>query len=192
MSAIEVPDIDELARRLVARRRAPARLGASIPPGVYAVFLENRAALPGVATDQTGLLYIGMTTDPTGERDHFGHVHSGFSSPRRSLGALLKEQLRLRAIPRSLGASPSNWTNYRFSDDGEAALTLWMRANLSVSHVPLDQARADIERVEKQLIVYLKPPLNLKNNPGASSRNLLESLRKACREEARAASRDKK
>jgi hypothetical protein len=188
---MEKHDIEELARRLVAHR-APSRVGAAVPPGVYAVFLDRLGLLPGFLTGEGSLLYIGMTADRTGERNHFEHANSGFSSPRRSLGALLKAQLHLRAIPRSRGVSSSNWTNYRFTDEGEAALTLWMRKNLSMSHVSLSGSKAEIERVEKQLIAYLKPPLNLKDNPGGSARSQLEALRKACREEARAASLGKR
>ena len=187
---MEEANVEKLVRELAARR-APSQVGEAVAPGVYAVFIDKPDGLPGVAIDQSGLLYIGMTADPAGQRNHFEHSHSGFSSPRRSLGALLKDQLRLRAIPRSSGASSSNWTNYRFSDEGEAALTLWMRANLSMSHVPLSGGRLNIERVEKQLIAYLKPPLNLKDNSAVAGRERLEKLRKACREEARAASRDR-
>src|SRR5271157_4746566 len=84
-------------------------------PGVYALFLKSPSALPGIEVSSADSpLYIGMTRSSLNLRDHFGHQHSGFSTLRRSLGAILKQQLKLRAIPRAKGSSRSNVTNYRF------------------------------------------------------------------------------
>jgi hypothetical protein len=181
-------NIKRLWRQLKAGRWPPPPAGVAIRPGVYALFLNEPKALPGFNTGDDGLIYVGMTADTAGGRNHFAPPtgHSGFSSPRRSLGAALLKKLKLRAIPRSAGSSSTNWTNYRFSDGGEAALTRWMRRNLSMSHVCLPGGEEYIERIEKQLIAYLKPPLNLTGFPGGSARKMLRQLRKACREEARA------
>lgn len=180
-------DIKRLWRQLKAGRRPPPPAGEAIRPGVYALFLNKPKALPGLDSGDEGLIYVGMTADIAGGRNHFDPPtgHSGFSSPRRSLGALLKK-LKLRAIPRSAGASSTNWTSYRFSDEGEVALSRWMRSHLSMSHVCLPGGKKHIERNEKQLIAYLKPPLNLTGFPDGSARKMLRQLRKACREEARA------
>jgi hypothetical protein len=127
-------------------------------------------------------LYVGMTADAAGKRNHFDMNDSGWSSPRRSLGALLKDALQLQAIPRSDGRC----TMYRFTDKGEAALTAWMRRNLSMSHVPLGGDKAAIKRTEEQLIEYFRPPLNLQKVPGnREAQRELKRLRKLCADQAR-------
>lgn len=76
--------------------------------GIYAYFIERPDELRPISVPADGLLYIGMTNSSLDARCHFEHVHSGFSSLRRSLGAILKSQLQLRALPRSPGASRSS------------------------------------------------------------------------------------
>jgi hypothetical protein len=149
-------------------------------PGVYAYFLNDRKALPPIQVDSTGILYVGMTESSLDTRCHFTHSHSGFSTFRRSLGAILKQGLGLRALPRSSGSSPTNTRNFRFDAEGEARLTDWMRQNLRYGHVPLD---GDVEQTEAALIQALSPPLNLKGwkNP---QKPLVQRFRRACAAEA--------
>jgi hypothetical protein len=122
-----------------------------------------------------------MTESSLDSRNHFEHDNSGFSSLRRTLGALLKSKLRLRAIPRAQGPSKTNVTNYRFTEAGERKLTKWMKQNLMYSYTPV---KLDIISREKDLIKSLEPPLNLTGwrNP---QRNDLKLLRAKCRDEAR-------
>ena len=180
-------NLKRLTRALKASARVPAGARSAVPPGVYALFLRHPKALPGFIAGDDALLYVGMTMDADGKRNHFDPStgHSGFSSPRRSLGAVLKEHLGLHAIPRSADVSSTNRSHYRFSDEGEAALSRWMRRNLAMTHVPLPADRTRIQRVEKQLIAYLKPPLNLTGFPGGATRRKLKQLRKICIDEAR-------
>jgi hypothetical protein len=172
-------DVEQIAQQLLARSEQPD--GIVITPGVYALFLNDPRAFSTLGVDKNGLLYIGMTADNTGARDHFDPPtgHSGFSSPRRSIGALLKHELQLRACP---GAD--NFGDFRFADGGELALTEWMKSHLRMNLVPIPRDRAKIEQVERRLIANLKPPLNLKgwSNPQARTLNV---LRKICRDEAR-------
>lgn len=176
--------MNDLAERLVLRKWKANEL-PPIMAGIYTLFLDRQDALPMLELRDDGFLYVGMTTDDTGARNHFEHKNSGFSSPRRSLGALLKEELRLTAIPRGTGQSRRNWTNYRFSHEGESRLTAWMWENLRTNHVPLACDEEEIERIEKQLIKALAPPLNINGAPRGANRSLLERLRSACRDEAR-------
>ena len=97
-----------------------------LKPGLYALYLNNQNELNSIRIGPSGLLYIGMTESSLDSRNHFEHDDSGFSSLRRSLGALLKRKLRLQAIPRAQGPSKTNLTNYRFTDAGERKLTKWM------------------------------------------------------------------
>jgi hypothetical protein len=149
--------------------------------GVYALFLRPMATLPGLEAGPDGLLYIGMTDASLEERNHFAHADSGFSSPRRSLGALLKQQLGLQAVPRGSGPSPTNLRNYRFTPEGETRLTDWMTAHLDYAFTILDRA---IRANEDRLIGLWQPPLNLTGwtNP---QRRQMRALRDLCRSEAR-------
>lgn len=165
---------------LLARRRAPNDLEPLQGVGVYAYFLRMAEALPSIATDGDGILYVGMTEAGLDARNHLNHKHSGFSTFRRSLGAILKDELGLRALPRSAGSSKSNVRCYRFDEKGEAALTEWMRGNLLIAQVEVE---GDVATREDELITELQPPLNLKgwSNPQAPQ---VKALRAACVREA--------
>src|SRR5215211_5118690 len=114
-------------------------------PGVYAYFLANESTLPAIQIGPAGLVYVGMTASSLDSRCHFNHSHSGFSTFRRSLGAILKQALDLKAQPRSSGQSPTNTRNFRFDEDGEARLTEWMRDDLRYAHMAIDK---NVEAVE--------------------------------------------
>jgi hypothetical protein len=89
---------------------------------VYGVFAISRACLPEIVIPPSGLIYVGLSNGLE-QRNYFRAKNSGFHSPRRSLGAILQEQLRLRAIPRGSGLPSTNLTHFRFTDEGEARLT---------------------------------------------------------------------
>lgn len=167
--------------KLLEHRFRPNEIPVYNRAGVYALFLDEPAALPFIGVPAFGLLYLGMTASSLDVRNHFKHQQSGFSTLRRSLGALLKQELRLQALPRAPGASATNVTSYRFQEDGEQRLTQWMAQHLTYSCVPRDK---DVEVVERALIRGLEPPLNLTgwSNP---ARKTLMALRAACRDEAK-------
>lgn len=169
-------NVDGFLARAVAPSLAPAISSA----GAYAVILANPESMPTVVPGRQGLLYVGMTDQALDARNHFLHAHSGFSTLRRSLGALLKEALSLKAIPRGPGSSKSNVRNYRFTDEGERALTEWMNGHLLLTQVAVD---ADLSAFEDDLIALLEPPLNLKGWPN-SQRDMVKRLRAACAAEA--------
>lgn len=126
--------------------------------GIYAYFIDRPDELRPIFVPANGLLYIGMTNSSLDARSHFEHPHSGFSTFRRSLGAILKSQLQLRALPRAPGASRSNVLNYRFEVEGEGRLTLWMRENLTYTYREIAD---NVAATEKANIVSECPPLNL-------------------------------
>jgi hypothetical protein len=165
--------------KLLSQRYRASEIPPHDKPGVYALFLNSRAALPGLAVD-SDLLYVGMTESSLEVRNHFSHSHSGFSSPRRTLGALLRVNLNLKAIPRAPGPSLSNVKNYRFSDNGEKRLTTWMDSYLTYGLCPVE---VDVRKIEGHLIKELRPPRNLTKwrNPQARQ---LRALRSGCRDEA--------
>jgi hypothetical protein len=175
---MKIGDFDVEA--FLAGARAPSQAPAITSAGAYAILLANSDALPTVVSGREGLLYIGMTDQGLDARNHFQHAHSGFSTLRRSLGALLKVLLGLKAIPRGPGSSKTNVRNYRFTDEGERTLTEWMNRNLLLTQIAVD---ADLSSFEDDLIALLEPPLNLKGWPNPQ-RDMVKRLRAACAAEA--------
>ena len=154
--------------------RCRADLAPAIPlPGLYALFL-NSGVLGQISPGEDGLLYIGMTDSSLEARNHLWHRSSGFSTLRRSLGAILREDLDLVPIPRSPGSSADK---FKFTPDGEQRLTKWMAAHLDYAFATFAGNRLS---EEKRLILDRQPPLNLnkwKNPQGPS----IEALRALCR-----------
>ncbi len=146
-----------------AQLLAPRYSADDVPPGdsagVYAFFLSNGSELEGFCLKNMSTLYVGMTASSLKVRNHFHHRDSGFSTLRRSLGAILKGRLNLEVIPRGSGNSASDYRNFRFTEKGEEDLTSWMKEHLTYSFVVL---QSEIERIERELIDDLCPPLNLK------------------------------
>jgi hypothetical protein len=164
----------------------PVASGTASPPsGVYAIRLISPGLLAPFKEGNGGLIYCGMSADlAVREFDtHFNSGKTGFSTVRRSLGAILKAELKLTARPRGTGMSKSNFTNYRFDPTGEARLTDWMQAHLRVR----TWATRHYEALEAVLKPRLRPLLNLEAwNPHNAA---IRALRKICADEARAARR---
>ena len=176
-------DFEAIKAELLGPRHRPGEIPRVNSPGLYALLLESQAALPGFATAPTGLLYIGQTGSSLHERNHFCCESSADSSPRRSLGALLKQQLQLQALLRNRGRSKKDFTHYRFSKNSEKQLTKWMHNHLTYTYVPVS-AVEEIKHMEQRLIAELLPPLNLTHwvNPRKS---YIKKLRAVCCDEAR-------
>ena len=166
---------------LKAARAHPDDVPAVAGPGVYALFGRRAdCLLPEIALPEDRLLYVGESSDLR-ERDHFAAQHSGFSSPRRSLGAILKARLGLTAIPCASRASKINRTNFRFAGDGEQRLSEWMMKNLDYAVFP---SSGDVKELEARLIEAHGSPLNVKGWQNPQARAICR-LRGRCREEAR-------
>jgi hypothetical protein len=170
----------DVFRYLLDHRDSVANIPDHSSSGVYAIFAKNGDCLPDIDLPRVGLVYIGLSSDLE-ERNHFKARHSGFHSPRRSVGAILKKTLNLTAILRAPGPSKSNYQNFRFTVDGEDRLTAWMQSNLEYSIYPF---AGDVDELERRLIVENEPPLNLTKwrNPQKSK---IRALRDACKEEAK-------
>jgi hypothetical protein len=164
---------DTLWAELLATRSKADRVAKNSSSGIYALFLES-GSLKGIELAEEGLLYIGMTESGLTSRNHFLHASSGFSTLRRSLGAILKAELDLTAIPRSPGSARSS---FKFSAYGEQRLTDWMHAHLNYGSVSVT---SEVRTIEKQLILDHQPPLNLTywKNPQAQ---FVKSMRLLCR-----------
>jgi hypothetical protein len=153
-------------------------------PGVYGWFLAPDARFGQISNPGGEAVYIGKSGN-LAQREfdtHFAPGKTGFSTLRRSIGAILKQELALKCRPRGTGTSKTNYTNYRFDDAGEKRLSNWMIKNLWVGAYALD--RDSLKTYEDGLIGLACPPLNLNGwaNPDARS---IRELRKACADEAR-------
>lgn len=179
-------DVEEILSQLKASATSIAELDAPPDQGVYGFFLAAGGEVPHLAHAGSDALYIGTSAN-LAQREfdtHFATGQSGSSTLRRSLGALMIEELQLKPQPRGTGASETNYRNYRFDDAGEERLSRWMEANLRVGVHAVPEPR----QVETELIALACPPLNLTHwaNPQAST---IKCARKACVEAARAAER---
>ncbi len=171
-------DLDKLIAHLRKTRCSITELKAPQAEGVYAVFACSPESIAPFPVGDDGLIYIGISSN-LAEREfehHFNSTSTGFSTLRRSLGAIRREQLSLVPIPRSPG-SKTNY--YKFKSDGEERLTKWMRENLEIGVCAIQNAA----QIETELIKALKPVLNLTKwqNP---HRKEIKLLRKQCAEDA--------
>jgi len=173
----------DIRAKLVESRASIGNLQSPPGPGVYCLYTKDRNEPSLRSFPDDGILYVGRARD-LGVRLHETHFRtgqSGRSSVRRSLGAILKEQLSLKAMPRNGRMTEHNCHHYQFVGNGDITLTDWMKTHLEVGVCPLS---AGWKEAEAELIYELQPPLCLKEwrNP---LRSLIMALRKVCADEAR-------
>jgi hypothetical protein len=167
------------------------RTGATTPEGialpsvsaVYGIFLNEDDCLPGIACRAFDFLYLGKSVDLK-NRGHFVSGSTSKSTIRRSLGSLLKEDLALKAYARGRGKSRQDATHFRFDNEGERRLTDWIYGNTRIGFSIVGDD--DIETIEKRLIRYCEPILNLDGNPSNPHAAPIKTLRKLCADEAAA------
>ena len=152
--------------------------------GLYKIYAADRANLPGIELPSNRLVYIGKSLEFRTRR-HFQSGATGSSTLRRSIGAILKSELDLRAVPRGRGQTDRDCINYKFNVACEERLSEWMRSNLEVEFHPVDPGTPErgIEDLEIEMINREHPLLNLwKGNP---YKEMIKELRKICADEAR-------
>lgn len=176
-------NVNQVVDALHKTRASISKLNVPDVAGVYAIYLKSNVTLQVGNCTFKDLIYVGKT-DVLSLREnstHFKSKGTGFSTLRRSIGALLKKSLQLTAIPRGPGKSKSNFTNYRFDDNGEDRLTEWMSSNLELGICPID---VDLDSTESSLIDMLTPVLCLMGWKNPNSKNI-RADRKICADEAR-------
>lgn len=179
-------EADEVEEAIVALTSGTPTLACKKPgpsSGVYVIRLVSPRLLAPFSEGDGGLIYCGMSSDLAGREfyTHFNSDQTGWSTVRRSLGAILKADLKLSARPRGKGISRRDFTNYRFDPDGESRLTDWMQAHLRVC----TWATQHYKELEAVLKPRLCPLLNLEAwNPQNAA---IRALRKTCADEAREA-----
>jgi hypothetical protein len=155
-------------------------------PGIYAVgFTGDHFPFPtGEDIVKKGdIIYIGKTEKSQRSRDaqtHFKSGRTGSSTLRRSLGAILREELNLKPIPRSY--SETRMRDYKFIEESEIKLTEWMIDNLSLSYHAVFEGDRMLKYIEKTVIEQLSPILNIQGNLSLNPyAGILQELRKKCR-----------
>ena len=103
---------------------------------------------------------------------------------RRSFAALLRDRLDLHGVPRNLDI-PRYFSMYSLAGDGDAQLTAWMHARLSLAvWAAPAQMSVKLVDVETELIRHFTPVINIDKNPRKLAR--LGAARKAMTAEAKA------
>lgn len=151
-------------------------------PGLYIVYSDS--GLPGLTwSPASGPLYVGKADD--GLQCRIGREHggdTGRSTLRRSLAALLKEELDLiaRCRPTKGEPKPINFTNFSVEPQGDLRLSGWMADHLTVAVL----VGAAASGRESALIAELEPLLNLRGwaNPWG---DVVSRARAECAVEAR-------
>ena len=170
-----------------SQARALAHADLPTTPGCYALVADPAVFrnLGLEAGSSPAVLYVGKSEENVRNRVSRTHLlrdRTGSSTLRRSIGALLREDLDLQPQPRSPKRSQRDITNYKFASAGEARLTDWIATNLRVVGLAVSEPAA----TETKLINNLRPPLNLTGwaNP---FKPMITSARKQCAAIAREA-----
>lgn len=145
-------------RRVEAVRLVPKSAG------LYAFYGDERAwaDLELIPCLDGQPLYVGKAEKSLNGRDvatHFATGKTGSSTVRRSLAALLVNQLDLQAVPRNL-AKPDGSANFALESNGDHRLSEWMedRLILATWSKPMDVVLGEVETA---VLLRLRPPLNL-------------------------------
>jgi hypothetical protein len=156
-------------------------------PGLYAFYGDDHAwsGLGLNPTFEGQPLYVGKAERSLNGRDvgtHFAAGKTGSSTVRRSLAALLVEELALVAVPRNL-AKPDGSANFGLDAASEVRLSIWMEQRLSLAtwSKPED---AILDEIETAVVRSLRPPLNL--DKVGQPRERLREARKRMADIARA------
>lgn len=155
-------------------------------PGLYAVYGDADAISDLEIGTIEQPLYVGKAEHSLLGRDvrtHFATGKTGSSTLRRTLAALLREDLDLRAVPRNI-SRPDGSANYALEAAGDDRLTAWMHSHLQLA-VWLKHGDVVLDEVETHVLHDLCPPLNL-SKMGPRRHPRVKEARAAMAAEARA------
>ena len=149
-------------------------------PGVYALFADPAAAIPGFTPGPEGLVYIGKASGGDGYagRCHFTGKTLNHS-PRKSLAVLLISELGLEVR----GHGGRKWG---LIPDSDRRLSSWMHQYLRIAFFPHDRP----EIMENRLICLHSPPLNLKGCAQTGQHRRISKLRSDAKADAKISARD--
>lgn len=155
--------IEAALETLARERHDRSRAAGLVPdrPGLYAFYGDQQAwtelALEPAFDDQP--LYVGKAERSLNGRDvrtHFATGKTGSSTVRRSLAALLANDLNLVAVPRNL-AKPDGSANFALDPASDARLSTWMESHLRLA----TWVRPDglvLGDFETAVVLRLRPP----------------------------------
>jgi len=159
--------------------------------GIYAFYIDNTTDL-GKFGKPGQLIYVGLSEKNLNSRDTETHLKSGqtgWSTLRRSIGAILKTKFKLTAQKRDINPKKLRADKYKFDENGEIKLTAWMMNNLKMGYWSTSKplTKDKLRNEEEKAIIMLKPTLDLdrrtkKFNPLAIE---LDDLREICRQEVK-------
>ncbi len=158
-------------------------------PGIYGIALDssNFPFFNDSSIVKGTILYIGKSDSSIKKRTintHFANQKTGSSTLRRSLGAIMKDELYLNPIPRS--TEEKRCRDFTFINESEKKLTNWMIENLSIGFYNYAEGKKKLKALEVELIRKLVPILNLKSNVSLNPHlSELMELRARCKDIAR-------
>jgi hypothetical protein len=181
--------ISEALASLAGRRHVHSEAVHLVPktPGLYAFYGDDAVwAQLGLKPAFEGQpLYVGKAERSLNGRDvrtHFAVGKTGSSTVRRSLAALLVDELGLIAAPRNL-ARPDGSANFGLDEESEVRLSEWMMRRLTLATWNKADG-VDVDEIETEVVRRLRPPLNL--DKVGEPRERLRRARKLMAETARA------
>lgn len=159
--------------------------------GIYGFFVDKSLDL-GKFGSPGQIIYVGLSEKNLNSRDtgtHLATGQTGWSTLRRSIGAILKLHLNLTAQKRDKNSTKLRADKYKFSEEGESLLTEWMSKNLKMGYWATDNpvTLVKLRKEEENVILKLKPTLDLDKRTRQFNPlwRELDHLRKICREEVK-------
>lgn len=156
-------------------------------PGLYAFYGDEtgwkQLSLTPAFDDQP--LYVGKAEKSLNGRDvatHFAVGKTGSSTVRRSLAALLVDDLNLVAVPRNL-TKPDGSANFSLEPGSDQRLSEWMDSRLKLA-TWVKPDGVELNQIETVVLRQLQPPLNL--DKVGQPRERLRLARKRMADSARA------
>lgn len=165
---------------------ADARVLAPHKPGLYAIYVDELVweELRLTRSSPGAPLYVGKAEHSLHGRDvrtHFASGRTGSSTVRRSLAALLVDDLSLEAVPRNREV-PDRSANFGLTECSDNRLTRWMDERLGLAFWVKD-GQVDLADLEAEVLARFRPPLNL--TKVGESRRYLRDARKRMAKTAR-------
>tara|TARA_B100000965_G_scaffold355377_1_gene332687 strand:+ start:1421 stop:2071 length:651 start_codon:yes stop_codon:yes gene_type:complete len=124
--------------------------------GLYCWRLLKGKQFNGLENDENDrVIYVGKANKYIHDRFYKNHLNPirNFSTLRRAIGAVLKEELSLSALPKIdskgniIADKKKACRQYRFDEDGELKINQWMIDNLEYGFIELDSGVDDIIKI---------------------------------------------
>lgn len=130
-------------------------------PGLYAISASTQG-LATIGLEGAGIVYVGKSERSLASRDlgqHFADGQTGRSTLRRSLAALITDEIAMHPRPRN-PMKPADFDRYALDEESDRLLTAWMREHLRLAFWAAPDGTV-LRPIEVAVIQRLLPPLNL-------------------------------